>query len=189
MCSLDHIYQSSHIPVYLAGKEPRQSIQLTFPRLRVAAGINCLPQGRPFSAERASRHSLRQAQPSGKDDMPQWQQVPWYPHLLGMIRQEAPSIQDELKETFLLCVTSTAIIGPICRNVQLEIKPLEFGWVRVHFFIHAVHIKQMDFRSALRKVTELSRHILLVCFLVRYLSWDIIQLLSWPKSTGYLPVF
>lgn len=98
--------------------------------------------------------------------MPHCQQVPWYPHLLGLIRQEPPSLQDELKETSLLCVTSTAIMGMIHRNVQLEIKPLEFSWVRVQFFIHAAHTKQMDFRSALHKVTELSSHILILCFLV-----------------------
>lgn len=44
-----------------------------------------------FCRERASGHSLGQAQSSGKDDMPHCHQVPWYFHLFRVIRQEPPS--------------------------------------------------------------------------------------------------
>lgn len=96
-----------------------------------------------FCRERSSRHSLGQAESSGKDDISHCQQVLWYFHLSRVIRQESPSLTDEPQEP-ILCVTSTEITGIICKNM---IKPGEFSWVMAHFLVHAVHRKRIDFHS------------------------------------------
>lgn len=123
MRSLDHIYGSTW---------QKRNWDRTYSWHSLGSGwvpvLNVLfSTGRTiFCRERSSRHSLGQAESSGKDDISHCQQVPWYLHLPRVITQEPPSLTDEPQEP-ILCVPSTEITGIICINMHFS--PLLHGMI------------------------------------------------------------
>lgn len=88
MHSLDHIYRST----WQGRNRGRAYSWRSLGSGRVPVLNVLFSTGKTiFCREGVSRRSLGPAQSSGKDDMPHCQQVPWYHHLFGVIRQD-PSL-------------------------------------------------------------------------------------------------